>query len=197
MQMFVYIWHALFISTTNVQQINSACFHLRCRFLGLAKSIQQQYFNLFQVFWTSGISGTLFFWFSAQKGVHDISLCSSYGCFRHLDITRQKKEAFLFFFSLLTSCYFWAKEKNYRDGCLEMANTRPNSNPCENPRCSNKQGFWIISTSTGVSWPHIESMIWFITVKDGVVGFLTGLFMTQSLQALWISISHSGCEVQL
>lgn len=52
-----------------------------------------------------------------------------------------------------------------------MAYTRPNSSPCENPRCSSKLDFWIISASTGVSWPHIESMIWFIMVKDGVVGF--------------------------
>lgn len=78
-----------------------------------------------------------------------------------------------------------------------MANTRPNSHPCEIPRFSINLDFWVVSTSTGVSWTQIVSMIWFMVVKDGVLGLLPRLFMMQSVQALWISTSHSGCEVQL
>lgn len=61
-QIFDSTWHGLFVSTTYAYQINSAHFHLRYRFLELAKFLQQQGFNLFQDIRDSGISGKLFFW---------------------------------------------------------------------------------------------------------------------------------------
>lgn len=86
---------------------------------------------------------------------------------------------------------------NCKDSALEMLNARPTFHPCEIPRCSIKLYFWLVSTSTGVSWPKIVSTSWSTVFKDGDLGFLPGLFMTLSLQALWINPSHSGCEVQL
>lgn len=92
-------------------------------------------------------------------------------------ISRQKDQAF---FLLLSPHYFWAKEKNYKGGALEMANTRPNSYPCETPGWASG----LFAPQQEYHWPQTVSMIWFMVVKDGVLGFLPGLFMMKSLQAL-------------
>lgn len=60
-KMFASTWHRLLVSITYIHQENSACFHLRYRFLELAMLLQQQAFNLLQDIRNSGISGNLFF----------------------------------------------------------------------------------------------------------------------------------------